>query len=765
MTNLLDIHLLPVSRYEIREHSDKSVLFSSEPARRAARSRGVDRLMLYLLMVGDPIISSNDQKGLLAELAKKFYATQGSVTSALKVVAEELNQALLERNRIASERGHQGLGLLSQWVVREEQFYLAQSGAVKAIWITEQGTQSFDHVDMQAKGLGLIRSAPVYFSQISYQSNSTLILSGKNDPAWNDQTWTGLQGQGPESIRRRLSNAASGDFDVLIAQMRPGKGKIHVLQSIPGLSGEIPAEKSAPPKTTHMEPAEQFAHVSPGTDAFQSEPQPESNWIHDELPEKPAVQAVTASEFSPLPQTSSTLEDELPDFQRLDASTYSRKKEEPSRVSQSLRSAGKSLRNGLRGGLTSFGLIMGKLIPEDLFRTVPSSVMAAMAIIIPLIVVTIASVAYFQLGRSTQFQIYFSQAEQTAIRASQQSDLLDKRVNWISVLSLLDEAENYQITAETQALRSQAQFSLDSIDLIKRVDYQPAIQGGLPADINVTKIVVSADDLYLLDSKSGKVLRARPTSQGYQLDSSFLCGPTSGNIISVNRLVDIIAWPASYEPKASVLGIDQGGNLAFCQPGSPIMAIRLALPQSAIGSVKAIDINRNELFVMSQGSRAVWAFTQKAYDQAPRDYFTNDQEKPENLDTTVSFVVDRDDLYLLHQDGNLTYCSTLDITGVPIRCQKATFIDMRPGRENNPLTTSTPFKQLMISSPPDTSLFFLEAANHSIFHFSLRNLVFQRHYMPQKALSLLPATAFTVYPERRALFLAIGNEVFFGSIP
>uniref|UniRef100_UPI001C8F8A97 hypothetical protein n=1 Tax=Klebsiella pneumoniae TaxID=573 RepID=UPI001C8F8A97 len=69
-------------------------------------------------------------------------------------------------------------------------------------------------------------------------------------------------------------------------------------------------------------------------------------------------------------------------------------------------------------GLTIFALALGKLFPEELFRTIPSSVMAIMAIIIPLIVVTIASVAYFQLGRAAQYNIYFSQAEQTAMRAA-----------------------------------------------------------------------------------------------------------------------------------------------------------------------------------------------------------------------------------------------------------------------------------------------------------------------------------------------------------
>jgi hypothetical protein len=351
------------------------------------------------------------------------------------------------------------------------------------------------------------------------------------------------------------------------------------------------------------------------------------------------------------------------------------------------------------------------------------------------------------------------------MRAASQSELLDQRVNWIAALSLLDQAEDYQVTEQTQTLRLQAQYALDNIDLVKRVNYQPAIEGGLPGGISVSKMVVSAGDLYLLDSKSGKVFRAKPSAQGYQIDSSFQCGPTTASVVSVSSLIDIAAWPAGFEPNASILGVDQGGNIAFCKPGSPMTIIRLALPQSAVGSVKAIDVSRNELFAISQGSRAVWAFSQKTFDQSPRDYFTNDLEKPDNFDTTISFVVDRSDLYLLHNDGKLTYCSTVDIAGVPIRCAEAAFVDMRPGRENLPLITATPLRQMILSSPPDPSLFFLEATDHSIYHFSLRSIIFQRHYMPQRQLSLLPATAFTIYPERRTLFLAIGNEVFHGTIP
>lgn len=765
MTTLLDIHLLPVSRYLDREQSERSALYASEPPRRTARSRGIDRLVLYLVMAGDIIFPIEKQKELLAELSKKYYATPGSVTSAMKNVAEELNQILLERNRIASEKGRQGLGLFSQCVIREDQIYLAQSGPLQACWITENGAQFLSTMEVSTRGLGLVRSAPVNFSQVSYQPNSTLIITGRSDPSWTQQTWASLQGQGPEGVRRRLSNQAGGEFDVLIAQARSGKGKIQILQSRPTISGEGVGDLQKPPlpapvviRDIPSDKQDVLAIDRPG--------EPDQSAVQEDVYKTPTGQKAAVSQgVTPIEKNPNAAEGELPEFNLAELSAQVQQKKQPSMARNTLRSMNGSAGNLFRRAFTFLALALGKLFPEELFRTIPSSVMAVMAITIPLIVVTIASVAYFQLGRSAQYQIYFSQAEQNAIRAVEQSDLLDQRVNWIAALTLLDQAEKYQITGETQALRLQAQFALDNIDLIKRVDYLPAIQGGLPGEVSISRMVVSSGDLYLLDSKTGKVLRARPSTQGYQLDSSFQCGPTTASVASVSALIDIVAWPAGYEPKASVLGVDQGGTLAFCQPGSPVTVFRLALPQSAVGSLKAFDIGRNELFAMSQGTRAIWTFTQKAYDQPPRDYFSSDSEKPDNLDTTISFLVDRGDLYLLNNDGRLTYCSTTGIVGVPTRCQDANFVDMRPGRENLPLTTSSPLRQMMISSPPDPSLFFLESANHSIYHFSLRSLVFQRHYLPRKQLSILPATAFTFYPERRTIFLAIGNDIYYGAIP
>ncbi len=335
----------------------------------------------------------------------------------------------------------------------------------------------------------------------------------------------------------------------------------------------------------------------------------------------------------------------------------------------------------------------------------------------------------------------------------------------MSVLALLDQAERYQVTSDTTALRSQAKYSLDNIDQIKRLDYKPAIVGGLRQDVKVIRMAVSVDDLYLLDGNSGKVLRAQSTNQGYQIDTSFQCGPVSAGVNTVGPLIDIIAWPTSYEPKASVLGIDQVGNLAFCQPNEPITILKLAMPASATGGIKAVSLNRADLYVMDQNSRTAWIFRLGTFDKAPRQYFSNESEKPGNLDSTIALVADRDDLYTLHDDGKFSFCFTQDVPTVPVRCQEAKFVDMRPGRENLPMAFDYPFRQVLMSPPPDPSLYFLEPNTQAIFHFSLRSLVFQRHYLPQESLSMLPATAFAIYPTRRSLFLAIGNEVYHAAYP
>ena len=52
---------------------------------------------------------------------------------------------------------------------------------------------------------------------------------------------------------------------------------------------------------------------------------------------------------------------------------------------------------------------------------------------------------------------------------------------WDSTLYYLDLADHYQVTQDSLNLRQEAQTALDNLDSIVRLDFSPAIVGGLTA--------------------------------------------------------------------------------------------------------------------------------------------------------------------------------------------------------------------------------------------------------------------------------------------
>ena len=140
-------------------------------------------------------------------------------------------------------------------------------------------------------------------------------------------------------------------------------------------------------------------------------------------------------------------------------------------------------------------------------------------------------------------------------------------------------------------------------------------------------------------------------------------------------------------------------------------------------------------------------------------------EEIPDLQDVVDMTVSRGDLYLLHADNRLTLCFYSDFQGVPTRCSTPNYVDFRPGRENMPLIPPAPFTQIQNTLPPDPSLYFLEPQNQSVYHFSLRNLAFQRMIAPESPPATGSATAFFVDNLQGYVYLAIGNQVFYAVLP
>jgi hypothetical protein len=137
------------------------------------------------------------------------------------------------------------------------------------------------------------------------------------------------------------------------------------------------------------------------------------------------------------------------------------------------------------------------------------------------------------------------------------------------------------------------------------------------------------------------------------------------------------------------------------------------------------------------------------------------------MENVIDLAVDKNDLYLLHEDGHITLCTFSNLGVSPTRCNDPfPYADSRVGREGQVLLPEAPFVQVRTTQPPDPSLYLLQADTQAIYHFSLRLLTFQRQLRSQNPLSAdSPATAFDIRPDGRVVFMALGNRVYYAGMP
>lgn len=786
MTEPLDIHLLPAARYAGRDYPELLRLYAAEPPRRRARGREGDRLALYLAMTGSAPVAPGKQDQALEDLARLYYTTPGSVTAAMRRAAEELNKVLLERNLRLAGSSRQGLGMLVQLVIRGGQFTLGVSGPAQAYLITAAGVRQFVDPDQSENSLGQSRATPLSFFQGTLQSGDTLLLIAQPVAEWSDESFAGLYGQGPESLRRRLFGPAVTDVNAVLVHARAGKGVFnlpkpgptqppaaatgHRPRSRPADTSPSPVEPQKPPAfagQTEIGDPNALAGAPGGLPA--TSPEPVESAAAIALP-GPASEAPGAAPPAPAetgwtlaPASGGEPAGELP------AGEPARPEPRSPIVGPAIGRVFGAIGSGLRriaGGIRS---VLVRVLPEEALSGIPSSVMAFTALAAPAVIVTVASIAYMRLGRDAQFETLFSQARQIGQRAATQSEAAARHADLEAALSLLRQAEVYNSNAETIALRSELRRLMDEMELAFRVDYRPAIVGGLPAEVSVTRLVVSGDDLYLLDGASGNVLHARLTARGYELDSAFGCGPAAG-VPGLGPLVDIALWQKGFEPTADLLGVDASGTLLFCSNSDEPEKFTLLKPENVElwGQPLGIAVDQSRVYLLDLAAGGVWSytFTQSSPNPSAFDFFNdpNNEEKPD-LQNVVDLTINRTDLYLLHADGKISLCFFSGFEGIPTRCSQPDFRDFRPGRENMPLLPPSPFIQLLNTAPPDPSLFLLEAQTQAIYHFSLRNLAFQRQYLPETELSAAQATAFAVDNIRRYLYLAVRNQVFYAVMP
>jgi hypothetical protein len=397
------------------------------------------------------------------------------------------------------------------------------------------------------------------------------------------------------------------------------------------------------------------------------------------------------------------------------------------------------------------------LLPDENLFTIPASTMMFVAVAVGVVIATAGGMMYFQRGRSAQYQQFYDQALAAAQQATAQSDPVEIRTDWEITLHFINQAETFMITPETETLRAQARQALDNMDAIQRIDFQPAIVGGLSSSAQITHMFASDTDLYLLDASNGNVIRAVLTGKGYERDPDFSCSATA----TVGTIIDISPLPKGNNLKATVLAMDANANLLYCIPGKLPVANSPAPPQTNWGGPAGFAYDAGDLYVLDPPANAVWIYRGIDTSQEPRLFFGS---QIPFMPDVVDLAVNRNDLYLLHADGHITTCTYSSIQESPTRCQDPSpYSDARVGRQNGPIIHDAIFSQILYTLPPDPSIYMLDPVNQAIYHFSLR-LTFQRQFRPMTDLDEGKATAFTI-SSNRMIFLAIGNQVYFADLP
>lgn len=795
-------------------------LLAITPPRKTARGREQNSLIVYLVLSGNTPLPLSEVMKLTNDAASLFYQSPGSLTSAMRTAAGDINAKLLARNLSMAGQGQHVLGMLVMATIRENQCTLLLSGPAHAVWVTSGGSRHVYEPVLSGKGLGSGQNVNTYLSQIELHPQDLLVLCGMFPRDWEADLLNDRPPASLDASYRKLV-FAKGDLNAILVQPQSGHGLITLLrpdvptrplQSMvppitlpaPGVEGNAPvphgqatgagADSTDQPVITEeqLDTLADFAAHMVQPSAYSIPPQPEgaiplpkkedkpdvARGFPASIPRaKPAEQAIPGVENVELENESAIpVEEEI-----IPPSPRRRKRLfKPKAGAEATRKVAKVAVGGIKIGRSineRLRAFLQKFIPRLLPGTEPNKPLALptyalviIAVVIPLVVVTMATVVYLQFGQNIKYDELYTRARTARDQAVSETDPARQRDQWQLVLDYLDEAkEEYRgNTDQAKALRSEAQSNLDRLMGVIRLEFVPAFPNGLGSSTQISRLAASESDLYMLEAEGSKILHASFTGRSLELDNAFQCQPGSYSGYQVGPLVDILALPKVNALNGTVLGIDGNGNLLYCAPDQVPQAIPLpALPNTNWGRITSFVLDSGNLYVLDAQSRSVWVFRGKDSTFIDDPYFYFGNEIPSNIDNAIDMAVNSDDLYLLHADGHLSTCTFSRIAEVPTRCQDpAPRIDNYPAHKESNLFQLAHFTQMAITNQPNSVILLLDSDNRKVFRFSPRSFELQNQISgyageanPFQRGSM---SAMAVSPNY-VLYLAIGDQVYFAT--
>lgn len=766
-------------------------VFAYLPPKRSARGREKDKIFGFLKISNPQSVSPELLQQWIDAAVTIFYRTPGTVTAAMRMVTDTLNNRIMDRNLHGDDSGKPQITASLNLAVEHHDFlYYTTLGSARTFLIQPSEVITTLDNDATGKGLGTSKLFIPRFQQAELAAGDLLIF-GTNPPAsWNAATLAGSTLLSTDALRRRLFNQIGSELQAVVFKLAEGNGKIEqrsfrplaseTRQSVP-LAPSAPekstpvleaAPKNVPEKTAVEEPPVSSlpvtiekslagqVDVTPQVQQhdLRSVTSPPGNTPGQRQPQ--AAQPIAPHGVTSMSAGTSAQAHKAPPTRPQQPSGTSEFTQGAAEFWEKTQKTKSTVKNWLHKALLWIFPGASEVSPQ-----LSRSLMLIISIAVPLIVVAVGITVYNRMGRTAEVEAYLGQAELSVTQAESQAGDANAQLSSLQqAMFWIEKAEAAGPSDEVAQLKAQIQSRLDSMSGILRLQLSSALGEALPESVNITRLVTVGNDLYALDSKSGKALHFILSGGIYQKDVNFDCGPNSSlSTGTIGPLVDITPLESGAQFGATILGIDAAGMLEYCIPSDTGNITQLALPDAGWGRIQAVILSQGNLYVLDTKGNAVYLYEGSGIDFPDKPILFFDNQVP-NLTEALDTAVNGDELYILRSNGEMVECTYSYLKALkPTQCQDpASYGDMRTGQlSQTTVFMNTQFTQMVLTQAPDSSVYLLDSAGKTIYHFSLqRNL--QNVYHPTLGDGLdierLTPTAFTVSSTRK-LFIAFGNEI------
>ena len=761
------------------ENHQKRLLYTASAGKGAARGREEDSLIIKLWPSDAVSLSDELLEQTLSKLATAYFKTGGSVTNAMRSLADGLNKAFLSGNSQLQEKDTWQTTSLLVGVIHHETLFIGINGKAEALLVRKTGREQFLDRELDPRGLGLSSVVHPRFFQTAVTDGDFVLLAQEipADLLASERLKADTASLGElvpllvetDVIRLTFGEGLSLKARLEVKPTQPVQ-QLQEVEEVPTeLEASVPQELEWPEEVLEVSEIEE-ENGSLADDLFRNVPSVGFSAAPENKPEQQPEEPPAAVVEPPIISESSAVlpkepvEEEVQEKETQSAPIFD--------VEQFKTGALQGVAKGasfLKGVEEKTEAIIQKSGDKKREEGKPVSELSALtkwliAILVPLLLVGVTTFIYLSQGQGNEYGYFLAQAEASANNAAvMQTDEL-KRDGWNQTIEWLDKAAAYQKSEEVNALYLRARLALDELDGAKRLIYKPAFAPGLFPGMNVTNIISLNRDLYLLDHNSGEVKHLTLQSQGYSLDETFQCVPGTFSGVQVGKLVDMLAVPINNPAKAPILAIDAAGNILFCSVGASPTAAALLPPDGGWQNLKSIAFDSGKLLVLDSGANAIWIYRgfSSNFDQVPVSYF---DALPVQLQDAIDLAANKDELFLLHADGHSSHCLASQISGLVTCDDPYPYQDVTNGKAGEDFA-SLKFNQMAYSPPPDPSIYYLDPDGAELYQFSLRLNLNQvlRSGLNDGSLPTDRATAFAVAANRQ-VFLAFGNAVYYAILP